>query len=81
MASLNTRRHRRQSELSTPDKYRLVITWPGQDRPRHFVTSDLARAKAIARRNAEAGAHVAFQEHHGWGRHTTTRIYTPKDPQ
>lgn len=78
MASLNTRRHRKQSALSTPDRWRLVITWPGQA-PRKFATSDLARAKSIARRNASQGAAVALQRHEGWGRHTTLRTYTPKD--
>lgn len=81
MASANARRYRRQTSLSTPEKYRLVITWPGQTQPRRFSTSDLARAKSIARRNAAAGAHVEMQRHEGWGRHTTIRTYTPKGTQ
>lgn len=80
MASANTRRHRRQSALSTPDRYRLVITWPRQ-RPRTFATSDLARAKSVARRNAAQGAYVEMQRHDGWGRHTTIRTYTPEGTQ
>lgn len=72
-----THRPRRLS-VSNPEQYRLVITYPSHDRTRHFHTSDLARARHIARRNAREGAHVAFQTHQDWGVYTTTRTYEPE---
>ncbi|MFJ2279165.1 hypothetical protein ACIOEZ_34015 [Streptomyces sp. NPDC087866] len=68
----------RAVSLSTPEKYRLLIVYPGQDRTRHFTTSDLARARSTARRNAASGAHVTLQHHEGWGRYTTTNTYAPE---
>ncbi|MET7713735.1 hypothetical protein [Streptomyces sp. NPDC005407] len=64
--------------MAAPEKYRLVITYPGQARSRYFNTSDLARARGVARQNATSGAHVDFQTHQGWGRFTTTHTYAPE---
>jgi len=64
--------------ISNPERYRLVITFPEQTRTRHFHTSDLARARHVARRNAAEGAHVAFQTQREWGLYTTTRTYEPE---
>ncbi|KAF0646578.1 MULTISPECIES: hypothetical protein [Streptomyces] len=71
-----SRRH--QISYAAPEKYRLIITYPGQQRPRRFSTSDLARARAVARRNTANGAHVDFQIHRGWGTYETTHTYTPE---
>jgi hypothetical protein len=73
---LGARRH--QISYATPEKYRLIITYPGQQRSRHFCTSDLARARAVARRNTANGAHVDFQINRGWGAYETTHTYTPQ---
>jgi len=68
--------------IATPEKYRLVITYPGDTRTRQFSTSDLARARSIARRNAALGAHVDFQHNQGWGRYRTVNTYSPTpEPQ
>lgn len=69
----------RSISISTPDKYRLLITWPGQNRPRRFSTSDRAQARRVARRNANAGAHVDFQVHQNWDVYTTTHTYNGAD--
>lgn len=69
----------RSISISTPDKYRLLITWPGQPRPRRFSTSDRAQARRVARRNAHAGAHVDFQVHQNWDVYTTTHTYNGAD--
>lgn len=68
----------RHLSVFNPEQYRLVITYPGQNRTRHFHTSDLAQARHVARRNARDGAHVAFQTHEKWGVYTTTRTYEPE---
>ncbi|GGZ83963.1 hypothetical protein [Streptomyces rubiginosohelvolus] len=82
MAKTRHAKHRRpghpKTSLSAPEKYRLLITYPGQTRTRQFTTSDLAQARAITRRNTRAGAHVTFQHHEGWGRYTTTNTYAPE---
>ncbi|MER5277734.1 hypothetical protein ABT025_18520 [Streptomyces sp. NPDC002809] len=81
MANTRHSKHKRtghaKTSLSTPEKYRLLIVFPGQTRTRHFTTSDLPRARAVARRNAQLGATVTLQDHEGWGRYTTTTTYTP----
>jgi hypothetical protein len=73
----HSRRGHQQTSIAAPEKYRLVITHPGQTRARHFSTSDLARARAVVRRNTASGAHVDFQTHEGWGRYTTVHTYEP----
>jgi hypothetical protein len=67
----------RPYSISKPDKYRLVIRWPGRQ-PLHFSTSDRARARRIARHHASGGAHVDFQTHQNWDVYTTTHTYTPE---
>lgn len=83
MAKTRHSKHKRTGHakvsLSAPEKYRLVITYPGDPTTRHFTTSDLAQARTIARRNVATGARVDFQHHQGWGRYTTTRTYQPSD--
>ncbi|MFJ9799901.1 hypothetical protein [Streptomyces sp. NPDC101145] len=72
-----SRRH--QLSYATPEKYRLIITHPDHQRPAYFSSNDLARARAVARRNAANGAHVDFQVNQGWGVYETTRTYTPEN--
>lgn len=61
--------------IPAPAKYRVVINWPGNGRPYDFSTSDKARARSIARRNAANGARVDFQVHDDWGVYHTTHTY------
>lgn len=68
----------RTTSIATPDKYRILSTWPGRPHPTQFSTSDRARARRIARHHAAAGAHVDFQTHQNWGVYITTHTYTPE---
>jgi hypothetical protein len=69
----------RKLSIAAPDKYRVIITWPGQRRPYQFSTSDRARARRIARHHAQGGAQVDFQVHENWGVYTTTHTYNRTD--
>jgi hypothetical protein len=65
----------RPLSISAPDKYRLIIRWPGRPNPIQFNTSDRKRARRIARHHATGGARVDFQIHDNWGIYNTTHTY------
>ncbi|MFB7867424.1 hypothetical protein [Streptomyces sp. NPDC056069] len=64
------------TSVSTPDRYRLLITWP-HGAQSTFGTSDKARARAVARSNSNSGATVDFQVLAGWSVYRTTHTYAP----
>ena len=68
---------RRRNIRRSGDRFRLLITFPGQDRPRRLSTSNLPAARRIARRSARSDdAIVAFQTWRRYGRYSTTRTYS-----
>ncbi len=58
------------------NRFRLLITFPGQDRARRLSTSDLRTARRIARHSARSGDAFVTLQTARRGRFTTARTYS-----